>query len=193
MRRSRMSIVGLYNYDNSIFDNLHVPDGVNKQRAVDCIILECSELELIYPNHDFMKDIIDSWSESIVNNWDKLNKALNIEYDPAGKVESFRRDRTESIEEDGSGHSEGNSDHNVAGFNATTMAKATNDETELDSETHNNRDNTIVDEYTRKYYGDIGIHSTQELLEAEIKLRQEYNIYKIIAKDFKSEFCLLIY
>lgn len=191
--RSNLSILGAYNWDNSIFDNLQVPDGVDKDTVINTILMECNELELLYTNGDFLKELLGPWSNSKVDNWDKLNKALNTEYDPLSKSESFSKNGHQDIVDSGSGHSEGNSDHNVAGFNQAQLTKSTNDESELDTTTDNDRDIDIVESYSRKYYGSIGLHTSQQLLEAEIMLRKNYNIYKIIAMDFKDDFCLLVY
>ena len=49
---------------------------------------------------------------------------------------------------------------------------------------------TTTTEYNR---GNIGVTTTQQLIEQEIELRVKYNIYEIIAKEFKEKFCNLIY
>lgn len=191
--RSRLSILGIYNWDKSIFDNLQVPNGVDKETVINSILMECNELELVYSNGDFLKELLGPWSNTMIKNWTILNTALNKEYDPIAKSESFNKDIHQDIVDSGSGHSEGTSDHNVAGFNQEPLAKATNDESELDTTTDNDRDIDVVESYTRKYYGSIGIHTSQQLLEAEITLRKNYNIYKLIALDFRDNFCLLVY
>ena len=49
MMRATLSILGLYNYDTSIFENFVVPDGVDAADAVNSIVMDNAELELIYP------------------------------------------------------------------------------------------------------------------------------------------------
>ena len=50
--------------------------------------------------------------------------------------------------------------------------------------------NQTTTEYNR---GNIGVTTTQQLIDQEIELRVKYNIYEIIAKEFKEKFCNLIY
>lgn len=55
-------------------------------------------------------------------------------------------------------------------------------------------DETTGETYSRKLraYGNIGVTTTQEMLEAQRKVVR-YNIYNEIADSFKDEFCLYIY
>lgn len=55
-------------------------------------------------------------------------------------------------------------------------------------------DETTGETYSHKLraYGNIGVTTTQEMLEAQRKLVR-YNIYNEIADSFKEEFCLYIY
>ena len=39
-----ISILSLYNYDNSIFNDFEVPEGMDKDNTIDNILLECAEL-----------------------------------------------------------------------------------------------------------------------------------------------------
>ena len=47
--RSKLSVLGLYNYDSQIFDRLELPEGVDKETVVNSILLECADLEVLYP------------------------------------------------------------------------------------------------------------------------------------------------
>ena len=39
-----LSILGMYNYDNTIFDNLIIPDGVDKELLINNILLDNAEI-----------------------------------------------------------------------------------------------------------------------------------------------------
>ena len=54
---AKLSILGLYNQDNSIFDDMAVPDSeaFDKDTLIDSILMNLAELELLYPDYDFMK------------------------------------------------------------------------------------------------------------------------------------------
>lgn len=44
-----------------------------------------------------------------------------------------------------------------------------------------------------RLHGNIGVTTSQQMLESEIELRNKYNIYDIIINDFIDEFCLRVY
>ena len=55
--RGTLSVLGLYNYDESIFDNMALPvtDHLVKDTLIQNILVECSELEIVYPDPDIFK------------------------------------------------------------------------------------------------------------------------------------------
>ena len=94
-----LSIIGMYEYDPSIFDGLTVPTGINKTDVVNEICLQCGELEIVYPNFDTMKMAIGVWSHSNAYTWDRLYKSMNFDYNPiwnvdAHETEEFGQGRT---------------------------------------------------------------------------------------------------
>ena len=66
-----LSILGLYNYDSTIFDNLVTPFEDN-ENLIQNILMECAELEILYPDADFMKFAIGAWSQKQLPIWNKL-------------------------------------------------------------------------------------------------------------------------
>ena len=80
--RSKISVLGLYTADNTLFDNLVLPDGVDKDTLIAEIISECADLEVLYPDSDYMKMLIGYWSGGMLDNWQKMFDALGQNYDP---------------------------------------------------------------------------------------------------------------
>ena len=83
-----ISIIGMYDYDPSIFDGLTVPTGIDKTDVINEICLQCGELEIVYPNFNTMKLAIEVWSKSNTYTWDKLFKTMNLTYNPIWNVEA---------------------------------------------------------------------------------------------------------
>ena len=77
-----LSILGLYTEYDGIFSKLSVPGNVDKQLVIDNILSECAELEILYPNPEFLEFIIGRWSAKENPVWDKLYKTTLYEYDP---------------------------------------------------------------------------------------------------------------
>lgn len=60
-----------------------------------------------------------------------------------------------------------------------------------DNLAHNRTDN-LKDSHTLRAYGNIGVTTSQQMLQSELDI-QRWNIYEQIADMFISEFCLMIY
>ena len=170
-----LSIMGLYEYDNNIFQGLQVPTGLNREAVINEILLQCAELEIMYPNIDIMKLAITTWSIANQYTWQKLYDTMVVEYNPIWNV-----DANVTIDRNTSGS--GNATDAVKGFNSNTWAES--DKTDTTSEAEE-------DVYERRT-GNIGVTTTQQMLEQERKIA-EFNIISYIAQSFKQRFCLLIY
>ena len=166
-RGAWVSILGMYEYDSTVFDGLTVPTGMTKQTVIDAILLECAELELVYPDIDIMKTAITNWASINEPIWDKLYNTESLQYNPLWNVDA-------TIEEvlDGTGIG------STKGYNSTTWLE--NDKAKTD--------NTVTTTRT----GNIGITSSQELLAAEREVVQ-FSTIKYMVDSFKKRFCLMIY
>lgn len=92
MLRSNLSIRGLYEYDNTLFDEFHIPNGLTLNVLVALIIMNCAELEVIYPNPVVMKTAIGYWSTAMLPVWDKLWATMNFDYNPIHNKNATMRD-----------------------------------------------------------------------------------------------------
>lgn len=131
-----LSILGFYNYDASIFDNLELPANIDKSLVIDNILLDNAELSLVYTDFEFMKYAIGSWSRSESAIWDRLNKAFNEEYNPLWNVdedttETRTIDRHGTDSKDVKGSNQNNTNLTVTDNSTTT----TTNSTDLDSTT----------------------------------------------------------
>ena len=85
---ANLSIMGLYNYNNSIFDGFNVPQGIDKQVCINEICLQCAELEVIFPSFNTMKIAIKNWSDIEGPIWQKLFETENLNYNPLWNVDA---------------------------------------------------------------------------------------------------------
>ena len=190
-----LSIVTLTNYDDSLWDGLAVPsyeeykDGLFTEHSLDKTLLitnicmECSDLQLIYPDWDYMKGLIGMWSATELPVWTKLYKTTMFEYNPLWNVDA---DITESSSGSNSGTTGGSNTESVAGYNSSTMVAHTKDDTSGSSS------GSWSETHTTRRTGNIGVTSSQELIERERAVDQ-FNIYKYIVDSFKKRFCVLVY
>lgn len=193
--RAKMTIVTLYNYDNTIFDTFSVPGAVptenipaaNKSVAVAQILIDNAEFELMYPDLDFMKYAISNWSTVNAKKWEKLWYTENIKYDPIANVDALETE-THNLTYDRNLTYGRDDKSNYQGFNSGTYRNVTQQD-DKDTETGNTKDTGTI---TKDRHGNIGVTSTQQLINQE-REAADFSIYKVIADDFKKSFCCLVY
>lgn len=166
-----ISIAGLYSYDDTIFDDMKIPDGVDKQTLIFNILAETAELEILYPDPAFMKKMLEMWSAKEISVWDKLHSTTKLEYNPIEnyyRIEEWTDDNT------------GNAISRVAAFNESELIPSGDGDTVTHGK-HNGRT-----------HGNIGVTTSQQMIEAERKV-SEFNIIDYITDSFKRRFCLIVY
>lgn len=92
--RATLSILGLYQREPTLFDELELPGSMNKDVMIDNILYEAAPLEAYYPDPNFMKFMIGRWSFMNQSVWQKLYDTTVLEYNPI-----FNYDRTEEWSE----------------------------------------------------------------------------------------------
>lgn len=82
MSSSKLTMIGMYNYDNSLFDSITLPSGINKDVLIPEILRQCDEFEILYPNLDFLKAVIGNWSQKHYRTFEKWVEGLAEEFNP---------------------------------------------------------------------------------------------------------------
>lgn len=86
MSIAKITLIGqetwLQKSNQSVFDLLKLPDGIDKDTCIDNIILECGEFETLYSDPFFMRTAIGTWSNKHYRTFEKWIAALNLEYNP---------------------------------------------------------------------------------------------------------------
>ena len=208
-----LSIMGMYEYDPSVFDGLDAPSYtdpdtqelivVDKDKLVQNILMECAELEIVYPSFDTMKLAIGVWSASEFYTWTKLFASTLYKYNPIWNVDANVEHTNRVAGSDNRSIIHYNTispnttdTHSVQGFNETDWAAAEKDDhTGSVSDNGNVTDNASDDHTTtfkERRTGNIGVTTTQKMLQEERELA-EFSIINYITMSFKKRFCLMIY
>ena len=87
-RQAKISVLGLYEWDNSLFSLMQIPEGLDMDTVTGNILSETAELEVLYPNPTVLKNLIGIWSHKMVGVWNELYKTLLYEYNP---IENYNR------------------------------------------------------------------------------------------------------
>ena len=238
-RGMRLSVLGLYQYDDTLFNEMKFPAGFSpeeKNTTIGNILAECAELEVLFPDASMMKTMIGLWSKFNYNTWNRIYVASQLEYNP---IENYNRTETETTETDTSDTHSGTDTNAQSGIDTQVLSSSgteTNSGTDsninsitaydssnmyahdksefthghkvTDSSSGNNsttygkteslthgekisREGTVTRENHTS--GNIGVTTSQQMLEQEIEVSPKLNLISIICESFKERFCILVY
>ena len=176
MAIAKMTLIGMYNYDQTIFNRFHLPDGLEAGIAVNTILREKGEFPSLYTNPDFLKFAIGTWSDENQMSFEHLAKVRKASYDP---ISNYDRTETEDIIAKGGSAQE----DKVSAYNSSSYQP--NAKTDLNENNESHR--------TLRAYGNIGTVTNAQMMLAEKEVVEEVNPYMIIANLFADAFCVKIY
>lgn len=206
-----LSVLGLYYGDETIFQNMVVPDDVGKEIVVNSILWETSELEVLLTNPETFKKAVEIWSKKRLATWNRIWKALNIEYNP---LENYRRNEEKQLKrgklstqaqltnaETNEVYEPNNSDTmSRTGFNSGDLQTTEKNEHIGSDETNTKQKLAVgttggetegINEGSLTF-GNIGVTTSQKMLTEEVEVAQ-INMIEIIVEEFKETFCLMVY
>ena len=207
MSTAKLTLIGLYNNDNTLFDSLTLPAGIDKTVLVNNILLRSGDFEVLYADPDFLKPAISLWGQKWSRTFEKWQKALAVEYDPLYNYD--RREEWVTSEDEGTvttGKSTDvgstdvgtTSNDNVSAYNDNTLVpdkqniltSGTNTVGNTEMENTSDRDRNEV--RTGRAYGNIGVTTSQQMLQAELDVAS-WNLYEHITDIFLSEFIIPVF
>lgn len=199
-----LTLIGLYQYNDELFELLNVPEGIDKATLVDNILLRSGSFEVVYPDYEFMKYSIGAWSRKWQPTFNRWVEALSIEYSPLENYDRFEhwtdnKDATTTGEASGttSGTTNSTTTGKVSAYDAGDTF-TNKDQTIIDGEdsgsSSSNSEITVDDnnEHDGRIHGNIGVTTSQQMLLAELDLGY-WNIYEKITDLFLTEFVLPVY
>lgn len=213
---SKLTLQGLHSYTNGeIWNNLTLPEGLDKDILIPEILRQSAEFPLLYPDPNFMGDLIGSWSLKWYKNFEKWLNCYNKEYEPLFNVDVMTdwdeeahaksaADKNSSAKTDtrGSVSSVANDQHLVAAFDANNYVpkeqdslshsdsnSASTSSSESEHQSDSSENSLTHTEWKR---GNQGVTMSQEMWLAEMNMWR-WNIYQHIAEVFITEFCVPVY
>lgn len=188
--KAKLSVLGLYRWNPDIFKEMAIPSEVDGDVLTWKILEDCAELEILYSDPDYMQASLHNWSSAMLPNWTKMQEALTAKYNPIWNKDGTVRETYNYGAVLQSETGSGNSSEKVAGFNSDTTH--TREESE-NSATGSSRQEAHTDTVERVEQGNIGVTESSAMVQHEVELREKFNIYDIITKDFKKHYCLMVY
>lgn len=186
-----LSVKGLYDYNSLIFDEgvfLLPTESVDRDIVVNSILLECAELELIYPDPQTMMVAVNTWSSREITVWRRIIRAIGMQYNP---LENYNRTETWADTDIGSasGNSSATNTNKVVGYNDNAFTNHDQNEG-YGSNSSNSR---LESRHSGNVSGNIGVTTSQQMLNQELDVAPRTDIYDYIVRSFKNRFCLMVY
>lgn len=184
MSSAKLTIIGLYTYMQSqynedLFEHLYIPDGIDRESLINNIMLRGGEFEVLYGNPKFMKDAIKVWSNKWQRTFDKWVAVLDMDYNP---LENY--DRNDTSHDSTVGHDTATGQNKVSAFDSNQMQD--------DTASATNSDTTLANDHTARSHGNIGVTTSQQMLQQELDV-QRFNIIDNITDLFLAEFVIPLY
>jgi len=192
MAMYKVSLLGLYNFNNTLFEQITMPSVVlspgdtpqvvyipDKDTLISLILEKSADFPALYPDWDFMHFMVGVWSKNCAYMMQTLWDTLNAKFNP---IENY--DRRSSITRETSAQSGGTVVGAQTAFNSDAF-KDTGKSTSSDNATGTE---TVTD-YT---HGNIGVRSGQEL-QGQSREMALFKWYDIVSDDFINKFCVQIY
>lgn len=151
---------------------MSIPVSIDRPTLIANLLSELAELEVLYSDAGFMKNAIRQWSAKEMPTWNRIARAAAASYDP---IENY--DRREEWTDNTSSQAEST----VVGYNdpAQTPASGAN--------------SAATGTHSGRTHGNIGVTTSQQMLEQEIDIAPKLNVYDYIIDSFRRRFCLLVY
>ena len=185
-----------------------IPDGLDAELLKSNIIVECAELEVLYADYQFFRYAIGIWSLKQLPIWERMKRAIDLEYNPLENYDR-REEWTDNEETDRSANTSstthtdsGNSGvdyHYVNGFNDNSQVLQSQDTSTASYDADGTgtvsgtESGTKDSTHSGRTHGNIGVTTSQQMLQSELDLAPRLNLYDIISRDFRNRFCILIY
>ena len=199
MATMTLTLIGLYKVDETLFDNMILPDPIDRETFINSLLMKSGEFELLYPDLDFMKDFIGIWSKKWYQTFSKWYEGTQASWNP---IENYDRYEEENEIKDGTVKNNGTNGMTVNGTEENKVSAYDSGSYQPSGEATNNsttnasNNNTTDEDYTinksSHIHGNIGVTQASQMLEGFYKIT-EWNLYDHMSDVFIREMCIPVY
>lgn len=188
-----ISIINLYGYE--LFDNITIPKGIDKGLLINAIMDKSAMNEPLYTDELLLKTKIETFFQKNYQTYQRLFNAYSLEYNP---IENYDRkeslSRKVDIENEVANNDSYNEDRTskVSPYDVDSFKNDSNDvlNSTSDKKENGKRNENVIEE--NRIHGNVGVTTTQQMLESELDIVYKLNIYELIANDFYNEFMIKV-
>lgn len=226
---ARLTLNGLVIFDPTLFDNMVLPSPpsaadigmeaaqireswtIDKTTLINYLSMRTSSMTLVYPDLDYMKTAIHTWSAMNLQTWQRLFDTWFYKYNPLwNKDGKFNTTVSDSRLNYGTSNADarteggGANTHYTHGYDSNVIVDADSltwthsDKDASSSNSHNygtgafSTTDNLTHQEARTEQGNIGVTTTQQMIKEERDLAM-FNLFDVIADSFIKFFCVAIY
>ena len=195
MSSSKMTLMGLYQWNNELFKNLELPEDLDASILIDNILVRSGEFEVLYADFEFNQYMIGAWSRKWADTFQRWVDALAIEYAPLenyDRKEDWTDTRNGSTSGETSGTTNTTSTNKVSAYDAADFSNKDQNEIYGSDSSSSSGESHEGAKHDGRIHGNIGVTTSQQMLHAELDLGY-WNIYEKITDLFLTEFTIPVY
>lgn len=212
-----VSVQGLLTFDPTLFDDMPLPDGLDRETVTGTIVYECAPFEVLIPQPELFKRLLNLFAQRRLSVWQKLYDSTVQRYDMLSDTETTRqysgsdtdtrspdltRTRTPDLTTEGRNSGSDSVEQQVSAFNSDDYANREKQTTTLgtqnvvhssgtDTETETGTEKTVRERGTAEHVSGRN-RPAAELLKAEREAAL-FDVVHFIATDIKCNFCIMVY
>ena len=202
---AKITLIGFYNYDSTLFDGLTLPEGYDKETFIDTLIMEHGEKCVLYSNYDYMKSCISAWGRKWSLELSRIFEALTAEYNPIYNYDRYEEYTDTGSSTDKPDYESTNSLNNgvtvenqISADNSSTYQpenKSVSSNTGSTTQTVKGTRSNIESELNHEahMYGNIGVTTSAQMVTEVVEQRMKYNLYETAVKLFANELLINVY
>ena len=211
--KEKPTLAELYAEDAQLFSGLSgkIPveeDGVAFSDFVALALVELGELQTIFPTAATLKTFLGTWGTLHAANWARMQTALDAAYNPIHNYDRTEEE-SETVTTSSSGTA-GGTESSLAsqesmeygtGFNSTPnvvpYTPVRREQTTPSSQTVQSSESETSGEIGRErelnISGNIGVTTSQQMVTAELELRDKFALYYLILDEFRRDICVEVW
>lgn len=197
----RPTLAELYEVDPDLFEDMVLPEELDAGVLQVMILDQFGELDTIAHTTTALRRFLAAWSSARVAAWSRQLQALNSEYNP---IHNYDRTDTETE----AAHSRGGSTFSgstrqtgsdtqtnaVQGYNSTSYepSEQVTRVPDLTNRSSSATQSTGAEDRSRTLHaaGNIGVTTSQQMITAEMEMRDRWTVYGVVLEAFRRDICV---
>lgn len=200
---AKITLIGLSNYNDHLFDELILPEGIDKETLINNILIKGGDFEVLYADAGFMQKAIGVWAMKWQATFKKWLAGINVEYNPIENYDRYEEwndtahntnnvGANDTTDANGSGDNvDSRSSYDNADYTPHNRTDSSN-RSHSESKSHSDAEGWNTNDHTAHIHGNIGVTTAAQMLEGHYDIAA-WNLYEHITDLFLHEFIIPLY